>query len=82
MGYIRKTLGAECRETDRVYGVLQNKELIQISTDDTLGGVLGARAQGAHGVNDLVQFIGMEEGLEPHIFDVDTQELRTYTSDL
>lgn len=58
----------------RVYGVLQNKELVQISTDDTLGGVLGARAQGGRGVNDLVQFIGMEEeGLEPHIFHIDKQ---------
>lgn len=52
----------------RIYGIDDSRELKQISKDDTLAGYLGqSRPIDAHR-NQLVQFIGMGEGIEPNIF--------------
>jgi serine/threonine protein phosphatase PrpC len=50
----------------RIYSISHSRELIQLSRDDTLGEVLGRRDDPMHR-NELLQFLGMGEGLEPHI---------------
>lgn len=58
----------------RVYGVTPGREVKQLSTDDTLAGYLGARNNGDAHRNQLVQYVGMGEGIEPHIQTVSPRE--------
>jgi serine/threonine protein phosphatase PrpC len=51
----------------RIYGIGESRDLKQISKDDTLAGYLGQGPMDRH-QNQLVQFVGMGEGIEPHIF--------------
>jgi PPM family protein phosphatase len=57
----------------RIYCISHTRELIQLSRDDTLGGVLGRRDDAAHR-NELLQFLGMGEGLEPHILTAQPED--------
>jgi hypothetical protein len=50
----------------RIYYISHTRELIQLSRDDTLGAVLGKRDDVMRR-NELLQFLGMGEGIEPHI---------------
>jgi len=51
----------------RIYGLTPSHELVQLSQDDTLAGVLGQGDGVRSDQNQLVQYLGMGEGLEPHI---------------
>jgi serine/threonine protein phosphatase PrpC len=51
----------------RVYGISKYHDLKQLSRDDTLGRVLGTRHVDPSQKDKLVQFVGIGEGLEPHI---------------
>jgi serine/threonine protein phosphatase PrpC len=51
----------------RIYGVTSARELLQLSQDDTLAGVLGQANRGRPEQHQLVQYLGMGEGLEPHL---------------
>jgi serine/threonine protein phosphatase PrpC len=57
----------------RIYGITSARRLIQLSQDDTLGAVLGKREDQGHS-NRLLQFVGMGEGIEPHLIPVDRKE--------
>ena len=61
----------------RIYAATASRELVQISQDDTLAGVLGERHNSNENRNRLVQFIGMGEGIEPNILDVNRQDFET-----
>lgn len=47
-----------------------DKRLAQLSTDDTLAGQLGPRGDGVD--SQLLQFLGMGAGIEPHVGRLDT----------
>lgn len=47
------------------------KDLTQVSVDDTIAGQLGKSPEAAFEQSKLLQFIGMEDGLEPHIAEFD-----------
>jgi serine/threonine protein phosphatase PrpC len=53
----------------RIYSLASNASPVQLSQDDTLAGVMGDKAKG-HEAQRLVQFIGMGEGVEPHIISM------------
>lgn len=53
----------------RIYGISGSRSLEQLSRDDTLSELLG-RDAAHHDDHKLVQFIGMGEGIEPHIIDI------------
>ncbi len=57
----------------RIYCISHSRELIQLSRDDTLGGVLGKRDDATHR-NELLQFLGMGEGIEPHILAAQSED--------
>jgi PPM family protein phosphatase len=52
----------------RIYGIGESRDLKQISKDDTLAGYLGQGGAMDGHQNQLVQFVGMGEGIEPNIF--------------
>lgn len=54
----------------RVYLATDANELVQVSRDDTIGEVLKAKSNDIDPYFDqrLVQFIGMGEGVEPHVY--------------
>lgn len=62
----------------RIYGVNENSRLTQLTTDDTLAAHLTALRGGDHSDipkgDQLVQYIGMGPGLEPHIIPIDGDE--------
>ena len=47
------------------------KDLTQVSVDDTIAGQLGKSPEAAFEQSKLLQFIGMGDGLEPHIAEFD-----------
>lgn len=49
------------------------KDLTQVSVDDTIAGQLGKSPEAAFEQSKLLQFIGMGDGLEPHIAELDRQ---------
>lgn len=51
----------------RIYGINRYRELKQLSRDDTLGRMLGTRQVDPSQKDRLVQFVGIGEGMEPHI---------------
>jgi PPM family protein phosphatase len=61
----------------RIYAITRTRELVQLSRDDTLAGVLGERHHSNENQNRLVQFIGMGEGIEPNLIGVDGKEIHT-----
>lgn len=62
----------------RIYGVDADSKLTQLTTDDTLAAHLSALRGGDHSDipkgDQLVQYIGMGPGLEPHIIPIDADE--------
>lgn len=62
----------------RIYGVDASSNLTQLTTDDTLAAHLSALRGGDHSDipkgDQLVQYIGMGPGLEPHIIAIDDEE--------
>jgi serine/threonine protein phosphatase PrpC len=55
----------------RIYAISKQRELIQLSQDDTLAGVLRQVETPPEHYKQLVQFIGMGEGVEPHLLKYD-----------
>lgn len=49
------------------------KDLTQVSVDDTIAGQLGKSPEAAFEQSKLLQFIGMGDGLEPHIAEFDSE---------
>lgn len=65
----------------RIYSYRENK-LEQLTVDDTLAGVLNKAEDDSLHKNELLQFIGMGDGLEPHTIEMPMfQELMVLTSD-
>ena len=66
----------------RIYGISGSRQLIRLSRDDTFAEMLG-RHNGVKDRNQLLQFLGMGEGIEPHIVTVNPTECSTFlvTSD-
>lgn len=65
----------------RIY-TYQKSVLEQVTTDDTLAGLLPKVEEDSHPRNELLQFIGIGEGLEPHpIILSESSELIVLTSD-
>lgn len=54
----------------RIYE-FRDKTLTQITIDDTLAGQLARNSDGYLGRNELLQFVGMGSGIEPHVGRVD-----------
>lgn len=54
----------------RVY-CMNGKTLTQVSIDDTIAGQLGKNPEDASEQSKLLQFVGMGQGLEPHIATID-----------
>jgi serine/threonine protein phosphatase PrpC len=61
-----KPLGVNVGDS-RIYGLAQSGKLVQLTQDDTLAAVMGNQQEGRHDANGLIQFVGMGEGVEPHI---------------
>jgi serine/threonine protein phosphatase PrpC len=59
----------------RIYGLTQSRDVKQLSRDDNLAGLLGQ--QGGFGANQLLQFIGMGDGIAPQIIDMDQDEFES-----
>ena len=56
--------------------------LEQITVDDTMAGLRPNAINGIHSRNELLQYIGMGDGIEPHILSIPmTQDLIVLTSD-
>lgn len=53
----------------RIYGISSERDLVPLSKDDTLAGVLGHSNRKGPEQNHLVQYLGMGEGLEPHVIN-------------
>lgn len=51
----------------RIYGITKYRDLKQLSRDDTLGRMLGTKQVDPSQKDRLVQFVGIGEGMEPHI---------------
>lgn len=51
----------------RVYGITPSRELKQLSRDDTFAGILGEDKADPSRKNQLVQYVGMGEGIDPNI---------------
>lgn len=65
----------------RIYSYRENK-LEQLTVDDTMAGLLNRAENDAHSSNELIQFIGMGDGMEPHaILMPSANELMMLTSD-
>ncbi len=66
----------------RVY-LTKEEKLEQVSVDDTIAGQLGKTSDIASEQAKLLQFVGMGEGLEPHIasFDDDADSMAMLTTD-
>ncbi|MDK9718654.1 MAG: protein phosphatase 2C domain-containing protein [Trichlorobacter sp.] len=65
----------------RIYAIGEGK-LEQLSTDDTMNGVLQRADNNPHPRNELIQFIGMGGGIEPHIFSIrESYDCMMLTSD-
>lgn len=65
----------------RIYSYKQGV-LKQITVDDTMAGLLPKVEDNIHPRNELLQFIGIGEGLEPHVVNLAVaQELIVLTSD-
>jgi PPM family protein phosphatase len=72
----------------RIYSINKAKELIQISTDDTIAGELNkltelkaARSSWATFAGQLTQFVGIGEGMEPRVYPIGTDLSYLLTSD-
>jgi serine/threonine protein phosphatase PrpC len=59
----------------RIYGLTRSRDVKQLSRDDNLAGLLGQ--PGGFGSNQLVQFIGMGDGIAPQIIDMDQDEFES-----
>jgi serine/threonine protein phosphatase PrpC len=61
----------------RVYGFLTNGEVKQISTDDSLGGILSGMevATPPAQFRQLLQYVGMGKGLQVHEFSISNPDL-------
>lgn len=59
----------------RIYGVTNGRKLTQLSKDDTLAGYLGVSSHNDERRHQIVQYIGMGEGLESHLIPIFRQEL-------
>lgn len=65
----------------RIYSYRENR-LEQLTVDDTMAGLLLRGENDAHSSNELIQFIGMGDGVEPHaILMPSANELMMLTSD-
>jgi PPM family protein phosphatase len=66
----------------RIYGISEARKLIQLSRDDTLAAILG-KQDDDRGKNELLQFVGMGEGIEPQIIIASQSEASSFlvTSD-
>jgi serine/threonine protein phosphatase PrpC len=54
----------------RIYGITTSRDLKQLSIDDTLAQALGNQRSLDVRANQLIQFVGMGDDVEPHVFDV------------
>jgi PPM family protein phosphatase len=61
----------------RVYGLTPGNHAVQLSQDDTIAGVLGNKGQSGLNQNQLVQYVGMGEGVEPHIIPFKGRDFTT-----
>jgi hypothetical protein len=52
----------------RIYGINWDREIFQLSKDDTIAAMLGEIGPDGPNQNRLIQFVGMGEGIEPHVF--------------
>ena len=59
----------------RIYGLTRSRDVKQLSRDDNLAGLLGQ--EGGFGANQLVQFVGMGEGIQPRIIDADQDDFNS-----
>jgi serine/threonine protein phosphatase PrpC len=61
----------------RIYGISADKQAAQLTQDDTLASYLGRREGKGSSINEkgLVQFIGMGDGVEPHIIVIPDKNL-------
>ncbi len=50
----------------RIYSI-ENNKLSQITVDDTILGQLGQANENIHGQNELLQYVGMGQGVDPHV---------------
>jgi hypothetical protein len=60
----------------RIYAISHAGQLTQLSQDDTLAGMVGKQDDGS-GQNQLLQFLGMGEGIEPHIITTNKADVST-----
>ena len=67
----------------RIYGVTSTGELKQLTRDDTMADVLGHHGDVDYYKNQLVQHIGMGEGIQPQLIKATQQEFSKFllTSD-
>jgi PPM family protein phosphatase len=56
----------------RIYGLTRSRDVKQLSRDDNVAALLGQ--QEGFGANQLVQFVGMGDGIAPRIIDADQNE--------
>ncbi len=65
----------------RIYSYGENR-LVQLTVDDTMAGLRPGPSRDLHNKNELLQYIGMGDGLEPHIIEIPLSwELMILTSD-
>lgn len=65
----------------RIYSYRENK-LEQLTVDDTMAGLLNRAENDLHSRNELIQFIGMGNGVEPHIVQMpSSNDLMLLSSD-
>lgn len=55
----------------RIFGVEADGAMAQLSSDDTLENYVNLSASMREGRNALLQYVGMGEGVEPHIIEID-----------
>lgn len=53
----------------RIYS-MENNVLLQMTVDDTLAGQFAQDNESAYGRNELLQYVGMGQGIEPHIISL------------
>jgi len=65
---VGKVIGVNVGDS-RIYGISASKQTTQLTLDDTLAGYLGRRESKGANISEkgLVQFVGMGDGIEPHI---------------
>lgn len=61
----------------RVYGC-DGANLMQLTIDDTIAGQLGDRSSSLKGRNELLQFVGMGEDLDPHYLSFMSSGLKSF----